>query len=295
MIDDSLLNLSDGRLRIVVRPAMGGGLARFDFVADGIIQPLFRPEPEAGARHPFELACNVLLPWSNRISGGGFTFEGRRYTLAPNLAGEPFPIHGNGFAVPWKVAELSDRVIELGLDATGPGPYRYAARLRYALTAGALGMALSVTNRGARRLPFGLGFHPWLVRTRETRLCAPAEAVWREDERHLPVGDVPVPIPPAWDFSTPVPLPDGPINNAFIGWSGEAEVVWPERGLRLAIAAAAPLGTAIVYSPRAAADFFCFEPVSHPVDAFNRPGSGGLLLGPGETARAEVRFAAEAS
>jgi aldose 1-epimerase len=62
----------------------------------------------------------------------------------------------------------------------------------------------------------------------------------------------------------------------------------------LAIAAAAPLGTAIVYSPGAAADFFCFEPVSHAVDAFNRPGNGGLLLGPGETARAEVRFAAEA-
>jgi aldose 1-epimerase len=292
MADGSLLILSDGRLRIAVRPAMGGGLARFDRLAGDGFEPLFRPEPGAGAGHPFELACNVLVPWSNRISGGGFTFEGRRYALAPNLAGEPFPIHGNGFAVPWQVAELSERAIELELDSTGPDPYRYTARLRYTLAEGGLDVVLAVTNQGTARLPFGLGLHPWLVRTPETRLRAPAEAVWREDDRHLPVGDGPVSIPPEWDFADLAPLPPGFINNAFTGWNGEAEVVWPERGLRLLITAEALLGTAIVYSPGANADFFCFEPVSHAVDAFNRPGSGGLLLGSGETASAKVRFAA---
>jgi aldose 1-epimerase len=33
---------------------------------------------------------------------------------------------------------------------------------------------------------------------------------------------------------------------------------------------------AIVYSPNENADFFCFEPVPHPVDAFHLSGSPGL-------------------
>ena len=43
----------------------------------------------------------------------------------------------------------------------------------------------------------------------------------------------------------------------------------------------------VVFSPAGDADFFCFEPVSHPVDAFNLPGPpaahGLRVLEPGES------------
>ena len=42
------------------------------------------------------------------------------------------------------------------------------------------------------------------------------------------------------------------------------------------ITASNNLQTAIIYSPNDKSDFFCFEPVSHPVDAFNLPGRPGL-------------------
>ncbi|EWH01852.1 aldose epimerase family protein [Halomonas sp. BC04] len=41
-----------------------------------------------------------LLPWSNRISAGGFDWRGQHYPLAGNLAGEPLPIHGDGWQRP---------------------------------------------------------------------------------------------------------------------------------------------------------------------------------------------------
>src|SRR5262249_11836912 len=142
----------------------------------------------------FDLASQVLVPWSNRVSGGGFSFRGKRYRLDPNLEGEPYPIHGNGFALPWDVVDRAPTTAVLSLDSNGPGPFRYAATLSYGVAEGALSMSLAVENTGEEALPFGLGFHPWIVRTPETRLQAAAAGVWLEDDRHLPKGTKPVTI-----------------------------------------------------------------------------------------------------
>ena len=63
------------------------------------------------------------------------------------------------------------------------GTKRYAA---YSLTAGALTMRLSARNLGTEPLPFGLGFHPWIVRSPRTQLYAKAERVILETNDHLP-------------------------------------------------------------------------------------------------------------
>lgn len=45
-------------------------------------------------------------------------------------------------------------------------------------------MELSIINTTDLPLPFGLGFHPWLVRTPLTRLTAEMGAAWLEDTQH---------------------------------------------------------------------------------------------------------------
>ncbi len=290
------LVLSDGIAEAVVRPDLGGGLAAYDLLRDGRRVELFRRAPEDTA-DPFALACNALVPWSNRISGGGFSFDGRFHALAPNVPGEPFPIHGNGFQRPWRVISASARAVTLALASDGPGPFRYAATLDYALAGGALAMRLEVTHRASDKLPYGVGFHPWLPRTKATLLHAPAARVWLEDARHLPAGDVPVRERPAWDFSAPHELPPAWVNNGIDGWNGRASVRWPERGIELAIAAGVgtgdalrPLGCYLLYSPAAGATFFCFEPVSHLVDAHTTQGAGLFVLAEGERAAIACRF-----
>ena len=155
-------------------------------------------------------------------------------------------------------------------------------------------MRLWLRNLGPDPLPFGLGFHPWLVRTPKTLLQARAKRVVLEGADHLPAGEVAVASRPEWNFATPRALPAAWINNAFLDWDGRASLVWPERALALDIAADPPLSTYIVYSPAAACGFFCFEPLSHPVDAHNLAGgpeaNGLVVLAPGESLSAACLF-----
>jgi len=290
----SALTLHDGVAEAVIVPDLGAGLAAYDLVGASVRTPLFRPCREPRRAGPFDLALNLLVPWSNRISGGGFPFGGQFLALAPNLPGEPFPIHGNGFSSRWRTDRASADKAELSLRSDGPGPFRYEAHARYSLAGGALTLRLSVRNLGARPLPFGLGFHPWIVRGAGTRLEAKAERVVLETHEHLPAGEAPVASHPQWDFAAPRGLPSEWINNAFLGWDGRATIVWLERGLALEIEADPPVSTYILYSPSDKAGFFCFEPVTHPVDAHNLPGGpeahGLTILAPQEAMAVACRF-----
>ena len=70
-----------------------------------------------------------------------------------------------------------------------------------------------------------------------------------------------------------------------------------ERGVALDIEADAPLGTCVVHSPGAGADFVCVEPVSHAVDAHQLdpalPKARLRLLEPGQAGSFGCRFVAE--
>ena len=287
--------LEDGRARLEIVPELGAGVARYDLLRNDGPLALFRPAPdELDPGEPFALAMNLLLPWSNRISGGGFELDGAFHRLEPNLSGEPYPIHGNAFRRPWKVEHRSATAATLVLRSDGPGPFRYDASVIYELHAGALRAVLSVVNRAPMRLPYGGGLHPWFPRDADTRLRLIVAGVWLEDERYLPTEHVPVSSREGWDFGTERPLPEGWINNAFTGWDGRARLVWPARGLALDVEADASLGTCVVHSPGAGSGFACVEPVSHAVDAHRldpgRPGCSLRILEPGQGWTATCRF-----
>ncbi len=280
-----VIELDNGAARIRVRPDLGAGLTCFDVRHGGAWQPVFRTVDPATA-HPFALSNILLVPFSGRVSGGGFTFDGAFHALPRNMETEPYPIHGNGFSAAWTEVSRSDDSITLTLLSDGPGPFRYEATMSYRLEGTGLVMELSLANRAETRLPYGAGFHPWFVRDADTTLAAPSKGVWLERDDHLPKAYAPVAAHPDMDFNVSRPLPPRWINNWFDGWDGKARIDWPARGLRAEVEASEALGQYVVFSPAADADFFCFEPVSHPVDAFNLPnrpdGYGLKVLSPGE-------------
>lgn len=267
-----------GKARLVLAPALGGGIARLD-VAD---RPVLRPFA-GDDNNPFSLASNILVPFSNRISGGGFDWNGQRHALAPNLEGEPFPIHGDGFQKIWQ-AEDPDASNCLTLTDGSFGPWHYRATQVFDLSETALSLTLVVTNTGETPLPFGCGFHPWFPRSDRTRLSFAARKVWMEDERYLPTEELLLSEASEWDFASARPLPPSWINNGYTGWQGTARIEQGPDATSCIVTASDNLSTALVYSPNEAADFFCFEPVSHPVDAFHLPGTPGLKeLAPGDS------------
>lgn len=297
-----MIELRKGSLRAVVLPAAGGGLARFDLLRDSAahgtaaaVVPILRPAPDGVAQPlPGQLACFPLVPWSNRIAPDGFEFEGRRYTPAPTREGEPCPIHGDGWRLPWQVEARDESSVVLSLYRCEATPFAFTAHMAYTLSADGLRVTLKVTNNGAHALPFGLGLHPWMPHPEDALLRAAADGAWLSGADKLPKERVAPPA--AWDFSSaePRPLPRDGVDNAFTGWDGRAQIDWPAHKLRLRIEA--DMGYYILYAPPGK-DFFCFEPVDHSINAFNLPGgaaaNGLTVLAPGQDLWRSVTFAVE--
>lgn len=287
------LTLRNGFLSAEILPAIGGALARLDAIGGaGAPLPLLRPFVFDGSvPRPNQLACFPLVPWSNRLAGG-FDYEGRSYRIVPNRAGDSYPIHGDGWLLPWQVVQQDATSVSLLLEHTGSAPFSFVATMDYVLRDASLVITLGVRNSGARALPFGLGLHPWMPRSAGVTLRASAREVWRSGADKLPAAAVP--IPAAWRFDQAGPLPATAIDNAFAGWDGCAAIAWPERGLQLRIESDASYY--IVYAPEGG-DFFCFEPVDHMINAHNLPGGpvhhGLTALAPGERLQRHFTFSVE--
>lgn len=265
-----------GDARIALMPALGGGIARLDVAGKPVLRP-FQGDHE----DPFSLASNVLVPFSNRIAGGGFSFEGRRYDVPPNRPGFSMPIHGDGHQRVWSGSER-DGVLVLDLPDGNIGPWRYSARQVFDLEENGLRVTLRMTNKADGPLPYGGGFHPWFPRSAQTLLNFGAKTVWMRDEDVLPTVELDLSEAPDWRFDAERALPDDLIDNCFTEWDGRAEIRQGEDAVSCTVTAPPPMRTAIVYSPDKNADFFCFEPVSHPVNAHGVDGLPGLtVLAPG--------------
>ncbi|WP_426394965.1 aldose 1-epimerase [Ralstonia sp. R-29] len=284
------LRLENSALRADVLPEAGGGLLRFDWLGDGDIVPVFRPGSVDAALHdPRTLACFPLVPWSNRIGGGRFTFEGHAVDVPLTREGEAYPLHGQGWLMPWRVVSQAEASIELAAVVDSGQPFRYSARLRYTLGGNALHVSLSVRNEGVP-LPFGLGLHPFFPRTPDVRLQAGATGMWQAAPDHLPTVSQ-APSADA-DFHKLRPLATGAdINHSFEGWDGQAQIVWP--GRRLSLSMTADTSRYVLYTPMDD-DFFCFEPVDHAINAHNLPGlpedHGLTILGTGQSLARSYQF-----
>lgn len=270
---------------VAILPERGAAMSRYDYRGSGEKHPLLT-NPEG--------RVNLLMaPWQNRISGGGFDFGGERVSLAPNIPNERFPLHGNAWLQPWAVDKSSDSEAVLTLVSDGPAPYRYRAELTYRLSAdGSLETIATVTNSGPT-LPFGLGFHPYFTRTVDTLLQAQARTVVLQDPHYMPTDTLPVSAIPRWNFNTSRALPEGWINNEFAGWNGVAEITWPGWGIGCRLESP-DVTRYLVYSPRTNAPYFCFEPITHTVDAHNLSQpmeAGGLkVLAAGESMTLRTSF-----
>lgn len=62
------------------------------------------------------------------------------------------------------------------------------------------------------------------------------------------------------------------MDHCYSGWSGRAEIQWSDAAFRVALAVDDAIAHFMLYVPEDR-DFFCFEPVSHAINAFNFPES----------------------
>ncbi|HEY0845542.1 MAG TPA: aldose 1-epimerase [Noviherbaspirillum sp.] len=270
-----IISLESDTQHLDIAPGLGGSVTAWNWKTENGITPLFRPWDGASGDR-YTLSCFPLVPWSNRISNGGFEYDGAFYPIHANRTEEHYPIHGDGWLQIWKVAEHESNRIKLSLDSRGfdGNPYHYRSTQTFLLLPDGLQIDLTVTNMGQKSLPFGLGLHPYFFRNSQTRLQFKAEGVWLSDEDLIP-RELTTTLPPTWDYNTPNTLEGELIDNCFTGWNGKAVVTHPDRALTLTMVMSDCNGYTLFYRPPQR-DFFCLEPITHPIDAFHMPDHPGL-------------------
>jgi aldose 1-epimerase len=274
--------------RLGLVPSLGGGVAEWALQRGGATEHLWRPWDRA-SEDMYRLASFAMLPWSNRVSGGGFEHGGRFHPMAVNRLGEPYPIHGDGWLQRWTLSRDGAGAAEMLLTSRhhAGSPWSFDAVQRFELVDDGLIQSATVTHRGEAPLPYGLGLHPWFPRTPKTSVTARVTGVWL-------CGDDPIPtrhsaeFPAGWDLSRGASMHGTLIDNGYTGWDGAATIAWPERGLALHMTMA-PLETpqgavapayCLVYRPPERSvhgEAFCFEPITQPIDAFHLDGRPGLV------------------
>jgi len=280
-----LITLRAGDAAVELAPEVGGSVTRYWIERGPVTREWLRPTPAGALRagHPYLAAAFPLVPYSNRIRAGRFSFRGRSVVEPLNRPPERHAIHGHGWQARWQPTEVTAATARLEYrHPAGAWPWAYHATQRFILTPSELTVELSLSNHSAAPMPAGLGWHPYFPRTPRVTITADVRAMWLTDEEKMPTERV---APPAAPFGRGR-------DNCFVGWSRRVTIDWPELGARLLMRAEPPLDYLVVFTP-ARRPFFCIEPVSHVTDAFNlaeagRSDSGILVLEPGETLRTAV-------
>ncbi len=271
------ITLEYGRQRLQLLPELGGSVGAWDLQQGDTWTPLLRPWNGLVA-DAYTYACFPLVPWSNRISAGGFVQDGFFHPIGLNREEEGYPIHGDGWLQPWQLTASDPNSITLALDSDQfqQNPYHYRASQQFILDDAGLTIRLQVMHLGARPLPYGLGLHPYFPRNAATRLQMHCTGLWLSDADPMPVSHC-ASLPATFDYRQSAPL-DGPmIDHCFTGWDGRAMIDYPDRSLRLTLTMPDCPGYALMYRPPGC-DFFCLEPISHPIDAFHLAGKPGLRI-----------------
>lgn len=288
--DDGLLTLAAGPLVLTLSPPVGGSIARFEYVSHGTRFPILRGC--AGASEDVLATGSFpLVPYVNRIRGGEFRFRDRLVKLAANMAGDPSPLHGQGWLRGWGVDEADERNASLSFEhEAGEWPWSYSARQRFRLSERGLELELRCSNRSDEPMPCGLGQHPYFHCGPGTRIETKVADVWLIDELVLPTEKVAA--EGKFDLSDTEVCGMG-LDHGFGGWGGRARLSDPDWPFVLDMISP-DAGFFQLYSP-ASGGIFVAEPVTHANAALNAPeeewGALGLkILEPGESMSLTMRL-----
>jgi galactose mutarotase-like enzyme len=267
------------RARVVIAPARGGMVTRFD-VAD--VPVLFLDVASLVDETKNVRGGNpVLFPSPGPLAGDRFTRQGRTGAMKQ---------HGFARQRAWSVLAQSSHEVTLELasdDATrAQFPWDFVARIRYALAGTTLTVETRIENTANARdeaaMPFALGFHPYFYVAEADKAQAriPTDATRAFDN----VAKATV------DLGGPIDLTAKEVDLHLFDHSAHHATL--ERGAdRIVVSADPDFGRWVVWT-LAGKDFVCLEPWTAPANALNS-GEGLSSVAPGEAKTLTMTIALE--
>jgi aldose 1-epimerase len=290
MASESTVTLSSGRLRLELNPSVGGAISAFEWTEDGSARPILR-KCNSPLEKVLEASSFPLVPYVNRIRGGAFAFRGREVRIAPNMANDISPLHGQGWLNPWTVEGATESTATLTYrHEAGEWPWSYEARQDFTLDDGGYSVRLTCTNISDDPMPCGLGQHPYFPCGPATEIDTRATHAWTIDENVLPVEKVVA--DGRYDLRERLVCGQD-LDNGWGGWDGSARMTDPDWPYSIELSS--PQARFFqVYSPPSGG-IFVAEPVTHANAAMNAPEEqwpelGMRVLAPGESMSLDMRL-----
>ncbi len=241
----------------------------------------------------------VLAPWPNRLGDGRYEFGGELCQAAIDEPARGNAIHGLVRWVPWRAEAHAQNMVALSYVIRPTPAYPHVLRLRVTYRVGRDGLSVSASaeNLGARALPFGLGFHPYLTvgtgRVDTTVLCLPGRERLVLDDRRLPTGEVRPVAGTELDLTRPRAIGSTRLDACYTALERDASgLAWatleaPGQGRTVAVWMDGQFGYVMCYTgdevsePDRRRRSVAIEPMTCPPDAL-RSGEGVVVLEPGE-------------
>ena len=149
------LTLTDGDYALTVTPEKGGMATSFTKAGEEYLW--LRDKNFESTDRP-RCGVPILFPNCGKPDGSVHHFNG---------VDCPIENHGLADLLPWQVKSATDEAIELTLTPNGLTkfvyPFEFCLTMRYTLTGGKAGLALTVENKGGKEMPFSVGFHPYFA------------------------------------------------------------------------------------------------------------------------------------
>jgi aldose 1-epimerase len=291
--------IANENLRVTLDPDRGTSIVAFYARRGDDWLPLMPDVRAEGSRLP--AASFLMVPYSNRIENGAFTFQDRHYQLANE---ERHSIHGDVHGRVWgEVDTTTTRMTCVFRSADHEAvnwPWPFEAKVEYSLRDNVFSSRLALWNRGETAMPAGFGWHPYFSRKlmregEEVRLCFKVAGVYPDaNDNRIPSGPA-QPLTPTQDFSMEKTLdPDRFFDHCFQGYNGKGYIAWPESRVKLSFDCSPVCQHLVVYNPPF--PIFAVEPVTNANNGVNLyaagwPNSGVVVLEPGKhlTAQFDLR------
>ena len=294
----NIVVLENAHWQVGLVPTSGGSVAYARTrVADAWVDVL-RPTPEDALADPWATGSFPLVPWSNRLTDGRFSWAGRDHQLRINFA-DGTAIHGTAIEFPWTVIEQTATSATLEfVSGSFHGvnfPWAFSTRCTYTLDGDRFTWGMELANDDHETFPAGLGHHPYFERSLTADGATVGQPVELQlncsmaypNEGCLPTGPAEL-VEGRLNFTTQRPLGDEFVDDCWTGRTSSvlATLEYPE-ALTVDIEAGALFEHTVVYIPTGET-FFAVEPVTNVNNGFNleaqgMAGTGVFLLQPGET------------
>ncbi|MDP5008527.1 MAG: aldose 1-epimerase, partial [Glaciimonas sp.] len=193
------IKLSKGVWQLTLSPSAGGRVTSLSSLQSDVVNDWITPMPEHCRQSGFpatawpKAGIYPLLPFSNRIRAGKFSYENLEIQL-PLHPGERHAMHGFVHTAEWQLLNWDDSSAEM-LYAHAQGdngwPWSFQAKQTIMLDAGLLTMRMEITNNSDGALPsmpLGAGFHPYFPRRFTHQITFDAQQLWQADAEHVAIG-----------------------------------------------------------------------------------------------------------